>query len=108
MRYSWRCTVNGKTMKPDNALEFVCPPGLSELAIQDAMNMMELNLTAKACNLVIAVSKWYLFHAAEIANRMSGTVANLNVIVILDHSYDQCEWSVRDLETNSIAWSPGA
>jgi len=95
-------------MKPDNALEFLCPIDLSEVALQDAMNMMELNLTSKSCNLIIAVSKWHLFRAADIANRLSHDVINLDVKVILDHSYDSDEWSLRDLETNNIAWSPGA
>lgn len=94
-------------MKPDNALEFQTPPGLSELAIQDAINMMELNLTSKRCSLVIAVSKWDLFRSADIANKMSNTVFNLKINVILDHNYSYDEWSLTDIETDSMVWSPG-
>ena len=92
-------------MKPDNAIKFICPPMVCEAAIQDAMNMMLINLCDGECSLVVTVGGDYLFYAADISNRMSRDVINLTMKTKYDPMYSGDEWSLDDLSTGKCVWA---
>ena len=91
-------------MRPDNSLQFAYPPRLSETALQNALNMLEINLTEGDTTIIITVGQYELFRAAEIANEMTRAVTNLTVKVLYNKDYSDEEWSVRDLSTNITVW----
>ncbi len=94
--------------KPPNASEFPINVDLSECVIQDAICMMMCNLTKGELNVLIKISQWYLFSAADMANRMNRDVINLTIQIEYDSTYKQDEWSIQEIKTGKIIWSPGA
>lgn len=95
-------------MKPDNAIEFKVPPSLSEMAIEDAICTLGVNLTETVLYLSLTVGGDYsLFEAARLANNMTRDVINLFIRVKSSSEYSYDEWSVTDIDTGKIVWSPG-
>jgi len=95
-------------MKPNNAIVFPVGANISEAAIEDAICMMEDNLTLGEKSYLISTTKWDMFRMADLVNRSNRDIINLNLSLQLRDDYAPGEWSLTNINTNECVWSKGS
>jgi hypothetical protein len=95
-------------VKPDGALTFTIASDITESAVQDACNMMELNFTDAEHHFLISVPKQSLFFASDLCNQMTRNYVNLQMKAYLEPTYTPYEWSIKNISTGQEVWSGGA
>lgn len=86
--------------------EYIFPMyvGLSQTAIEDALNELDINLSEKGHLIVIHCGRRSAFEAARLAKWTRDTFSNIAVNVEVDPEDDTDNWQIKDVETGSIAY----